>query len=94
MTATTRNLAILGSTGSVGASTLDTEMASDANRWRRVTRARVCLLMRTADNAADAPVAYHDCTGTLVVPTDRRIRRAIVSTVSLRNRTTVGTTVP
>lgn len=75
----------------LSAATLDTSMAANPNRWRLVTSVRVCMLMRTEDNAADAPVPYNDCSGTLVTPTDRRIRRAVISTVSLRNRSTVGT---
>jgi type IV pilus assembly protein PilW len=59
-----------------------------ADSWCAVTAVRICVIVRTNDNEADvAGVQYVDCDGQLVSQPDRRIRRALVTTVSLRNRT-------
>src|SRR5690606_7802790 len=58
------------------------------NSWCAVSSIRICLLMRSADNAADqVSTPYVACDGTLQAQPDRRLRRAMVTTVSIRNRT-------
>ncbi|RDI02767.1 type IV pilus assembly protein PilW [Caldimonas thermodepolymerans] len=65
--------------------------STPANSWCAVTSIRVCLLMRTEDGAADEPnTPYIDCDGNTTSQADRRIRRAMVTTISLRNRTSVS----
>lgn len=62
--------------------------AVPANSWCAVSSVRICLLMRTADNAADqASTPYVDCNGNQQAQPDRRLRRAMTTTVSIRNRT-------
>lgn len=59
-----------------------------ANSWCAVTAVRICVVMRTEDNVADAAgTPYIDCEGQQASEPDRRIRRALVTTVNLRNRT-------
>jgi type IV pilus assembly protein PilW len=61
-----------------------------ANSWCAVSSIRICLLMRSADNAVDeASTPYIDCDGQQRAQPDRRLRRALATTVSIRNRTTV-----
>ncbi|MCM5679658.1 PilW family protein [Schlegelella sp. S2-27] len=61
-----------------------------ANSWCAVTSVRLCLVLRTDDNAADqAGTPYIDCDGNTATQADQRIRRAMVTTISLRNRTSV-----
>lgn len=72
----------------VDASALTTAFGTDG--WRRVSSVRVCLLMRTADSTADAPASYIGCDGELKsAPADRRIRKSVTSTISLRNRVAI-----
>lgn len=64
--------------------------AVPVNSWCAVTVVDVCLRMRSGDNAADqAATPFVDCDGQLRTLPDRRLRRAITTTISLRNRTTV-----
>lgn len=59
-----------------------------ANSWCAVTAVRICLVLRTEDNAADeANTPYVGCDGQVTSVNDRRIRRAMTSTINLRNRT-------
>ena len=61
-----------------------------ANSWCAVSSVRICLLMRSADNAVDeVSTPYVDCDGQQRAQADRRLRRALVTTVSIRNRTAV-----
>ena len=61
-----------------------------ANSWCAVSSIRICLLMRSADNAVDeASTPYVDCDGQQRAQPDRRLRRALATTVSIRNRTAV-----
>ncbi len=61
------------------------------NSWCAVTAVRICVLMRSADGAADAsPTSYVDCDGQVRSAEDRRIRRALSTTVSIRNRVSAG----
>jgi hypothetical protein len=55
--------------------------------WDAVQAVRVCVLVRS-ENAAvfDSPAQYLDCSGNLITPTDRRMRRAYTTTVLLRNQ--------
>jgi type IV pilus assembly protein PilW len=62
-----------------------------ANQWLQVTAVEVCLLMRSAPNVATAPTPYVDCNGAVVNPADRRIRRAVTTTLQLRNGTMLRT---
>lgn len=71
------------------ASELDTAFASDADRWSRVTSARICVLMRSAPGVTAQATPHVDCDGSTVSPADvsqRRLRRALHATVQLRNR--------
>lgn len=62
--------------------------APNQNAWCSVTSIRVCLLMRSDDNRAqEANTPYTDCNGNVISQADRRLRRAMTTTVSLRNRT-------
>jgi type IV pilus assembly protein PilW len=63
-------------------------LASSQARWARVLTVRICVLVRS-----ELPVTletnvlkYIDCNGTLVTPSDRRLRKAFHTTVVLRNR--------
>lgn len=61
-----------------------------ANSWCAVSSIRICLLMRSADNAVDSPsTPYIDCDGQQRAQPDRRLRRALATTVGIRNRTAV-----
>lgn len=62
--------------------------AMPANSWCAVSSIRICLLVRSADNAVDeVSTPYIDCNGEQQALPDRRLRRAMTTTVSLRNRT-------
>lgn len=54
-------------------------------QWPRVTAVEVCLLMRSADRVAADATPYIDCNGVVITPADRRIRRAVVTTLQVRN---------
>jgi type IV pilus assembly protein PilW len=61
-----------------------------ANSWCAVSSIRICLLMRSADNAVDdVSTPYIDCDGQQRTQPDRRLRRTLATTVSIRNRTAV-----
>jgi type IV pilus assembly protein PilW len=61
-----------------------------ANSWCAVSSVRICLLMRSADNAVDeVATPYIDCGGQQRAQPDRRLRRALATTVTIRNRTAV-----
>lgn len=56
--------------------------------WCSVTNIRVCLIMRSNDNMAEQVNSpYVDCDGNVVSQADRRLRRAMTTTIALRNRT-------
>ncbi len=60
-----------------------------AQRWGFVRTVRVCVLVRSAEPVAPTTSSsqYYDCSGTLITnAADRRLRRAYISTVVLRNR--------
>jgi type IV pilus assembly protein PilW len=61
------------------------------NPWWQVTAMEVCLLMRSPANTATAATPYVDCNGAVVNPADRRIRRAVTTTLQLRNGTMLRT---
>lgn len=62
--------------------------APNQNAWCSVTSIRVCLLMRSEDNRAEEiNTEYTDCDGNVTSQADRRLRRAMTTTISLRNRT-------
>jgi type IV pilus assembly protein PilW len=61
------------------------------NPWWQVTALEVCLLMRSPANTATAATPYVDCNGAVVNPADRRIRRAVTTTLQLRNGTMLRT---
>jgi type IV pilus assembly protein PilW len=67
-----------------------TEVAGQgAAEWARVISVRVCLLVRSAEpvlNPGDDTVAYRDCSGALVTPTDRYLRRAYFTTAAVRDK--------
>jgi type IV pilus assembly protein PilW len=55
--------------------------------WPRVVSARICLLLRSEDNAFDEPAPFTDCQGVTSTPGDRRARRLVHITTTLYNRT-------
>ncbi|QHS09187.1 PilW family protein [Sinimarinibacterium sp. NLF-5-8] len=57
--------------------------------WCAVTSIRVCLIMRGSQPSADKNETYVDCGGTTQTITDGIIRRAVSTTVTLRNRAAV-----
>ncbi len=59
---------------------------TEVRRWAAVKSVRVCVLVRSAAPVFDTPARYVDCQGTVVLPTDRRMRRAYTTTLLLRNR--------
>ncbi len=63
---------------------------SAVESWCSVTSVRICLIMRSADTTAETGFTYTDCDGEEVTSDDRRIRRAVTTTISLRNRTAVA----
>ncbi len=59
-----------------------------ANSWCAVSSVRLCLVMRTPDGGADQlNTPYIDCNGQQQSVPDRRLRRAMTTTISVRNRT-------
>lgn len=58
------------------------------DRFFKVLSAKVCIVMRSAnDNLVPAPQRYRDCSGTLVMPADRRLYSAFSNVISVRGRT-------
>ena len=80
----------------LNAADVDTAFAADTDvdeRWRRVVSVKICLLMRSAETMRDiaATATYRDCDGTsktLSTP-DGYMRRAFISTATVRNRVTI-----
>ena len=69
------------------ASQLAAGVATDiAGRMTNVVSIRICLLVSSADEVLDEPVAYRNCQQASVTPSDRRIYRAFYSTFLLNNR--------
>jgi type IV pilus assembly protein PilW len=65
------------------------ELEATPSNWDQVISARICLLVRSAnDNITSAPQSYADCTNTVVTATDRRLRSAFSTTVTIRARAT------
>lgn len=64
-----------------------TGTAGTAARWSAVKTVRVCVVVRSENPVLDNldSAKYLDCSGTLVSPTDRRLRRAYTTTLVLRN---------
>ncbi len=59
-----------------------------ADSWCAVTAVRICIVVRSENNVADeAGLRYIDCDGNEVSQPDRRVRRVMMTTVNLRNRT-------
>jgi len=55
--------------------------------WNQVITARVCVLIRSEKTNVVSAGNYLDCSGaSIVIPADRRLRRAFTSTINLRNR--------
>ncbi|MDD2729221.1 PilW family protein [Malikia sp.] len=67
----------------VSASDLHTE-----NDWSLVVNVRICLLMRSNEPvlSGDGMLSYRDCASNPQTSTDRHVRRAYATTVTLRNR--------
>lgn len=58
------------------------------NSWCAVTSVRVCLIVRSDDRTTEEEnTPYTDCDGNEASVADRRLRRAMITTISLRNRT-------
>ncbi len=55
--------------------------------WEQVITARICVLIRSEKTNVVSAGNYLDCNGaSIVIPADRRLRRAFTSTINLRNR--------
>ncbi|MGM9428374.1 PilW family protein [Hydrogenophaga sp. MI9] len=69
----------------------NTALGATAGNWPRVAALRVCLLARSAtavptgDNSVNDVGRYLDCDGVEQTATDRRLRRAYITTIQLRN---------
>ena len=69
----------------------DATLGAAAGNWSRVAAIRICLLARTAqtiptgDNSTNDLGSYVDCNGVVQTRNDRRLRRAYVTTIQLRN---------
>ena len=69
----------------------DATLGAAAGNWSRVAAVRICLLARTAqtaptgDNSTADLGSYVDCDGVVQTNNDRRLRRAYVTTIQLRN---------
>ncbi|MDO4905574.1 MAG: PilW family protein [Lautropia sp.] len=74
----------------VSASALTTNCSSSnrvADSWCSVNSVRICVVLRSEDNAVDQPNApYVDCDGHVQTQNDRRFRQAFSTTVAIRNR--------
>lgn len=58
-----------------------------ARKWTRVVSAKICLVMRSANNGvASTPQRYRDCAGILVTAPDRRLYGVFSTVVALRGR--------
>ncbi|MCY1164614.1 Type IV Pilus-assembly protein W [compost metagenome] len=55
-------------------------------RWSRVVSVKVCLVMRSEMPDQNTPGSYINCAGNSVASTDRFLRKAFRSVVTLRNR--------
>jgi type IV pilus assembly protein PilW len=81
-------------TAYMSAQSIDTQFAAEADRWKRVVSVKVCLVMRSTENAdqtnkvtlSGVTNRYYDCNNTLQTTTDNYLRRAYTSTVLLKNR--------
>lgn len=77
----------------VDATTVDTMALDDGSpaspdqRWARVISVRICLLVRASAPDQTQPVPYVDCNEQTVSPNDNYLRRAMSTTVTLRNHT-------
>lgn len=66
--------------------------AERVTNWESVISARICLLIRSAnDGITQKAQEYRDCSNTNVTATDRRMRNTFISTVSIRSRS-IGAT--
>lgn len=76
---------VLNATGS--AEPTGTSAGSIA-RWNHVITVRLCVVARSESEVLDstASAKYVNCDGTLITPTDKRMRRAYTTTVVLRNK--------
>ena len=62
--------------------------ANLVTNWENVVSARICLVVRSANNGlATKAQSYRDCNDTLVLSPDLRLRGVFSTTVALRNRT-------
>ncbi len=59
--------------------------ATEGPDWANVVVARVSLLVRSTDFATVRSEEYQDLTGITVAALDKRLRRAFVTTIALRN---------
>lgn len=79
----------------LNASDLNTAFSGESmdTRWMRVLSVKSCLLMRSTDPVKDiaATATYRDCDGSVVTQTtpDGYLRRAFITTSTLRNRLTI-----
>lgn len=75
----------------VDAASVDTMRLDDGSagsvdqRWARVLSVRMCLLVRASSPDQNQPVPYVNCDDQTVTPSDKYLRRAMSTTVTLRN---------
>lgn len=62
--------------------------ASGVADWNLVVSVRVCLLMRSNEPvlSGEGMLSYRDCSSHLQISSDRHLRRAYATTITLRNR--------
>ncbi len=65
-----------------------TEIGADTDKWSdKVVSARICVVVRSADQVLDEPTGYQGCNGWVdATEGDRRMYRAFTTTVVFQNR--------
>ena len=68
--------------------TLANPVGGTKDRWNTVKTVRICVIARSENPVMEtnAMAQYRDCSGSLITPTDKRLRRAYTTTVILRNQ--------
>lgn len=76
----------------IGGQSIDRSMTADVMipaDWQNVISAKICLVVRSANNNITTKAqTYRDCSNAVVVAPDRRLRGVFSSTITLRNRIT------
>ena len=58
----------------------------DNDRWMRVVNVKLCVTVRSEKQEAGEPTPYVNCSGQVITPNDRFLRRTAQGTFALRNR--------